>query len=222
MKKLMLLALVVLLVGAVSVSVAQVKFCLGPKVGLVMSNASFSPDLGAGITKSSRTGIAGGAAFEVMFSGVPLGIEADLFYAQGGTIVEQNITILGTTYNVKSTEKFAFIQIPVLFKGKFATKSIVSPYVYAGPALGIVATAKDLTEAAGQSQETDIKDQVTSTDFQLLFGGGAEFNVAPKIGITADIRYGLGLTDLNKEDPGNPSIKSSGLYFMVGAMIYLP
>lgn len=224
MKKLLLLALVVLLVGAVSVSTSQVKFCVGPKVGLIMSNASFDPDIGAGVTKSSRTGIVGGAAFEVMFSGVPLGIEADLLYMQGGTILESSATIGGATYNVKQTEKLNFIQIPVLLKGKFTTKSIVSPYVYVGPALGITASAKELQEvsgAASASQETDIKDQVTSTDFQLVFGGGAEFNVAPKIGITADIRYGLGLTDLNKSDPGNPSIKSRGLYLMVGAMFYL-
>jgi opacity protein-like surface antigen len=223
MKKLLLLALVVLLVGAVSVSTSQVKFCVGPKVGLVMSNASFDPDLGAGVTKSSRTGIVGGAAFEVMFSGVPVGIEADLLYAQGGTILEQNVTVLGTTYNVKITEKLSFIQIPILLKGKFATKSIVSPYVYAGPALGIVASAKELDEVSGQgSQETDIKDQTSSTDFQLLFGGGAEFNVAPKVGLTFDIRYGLGLTNLIK-DPGtsNASVKSRGLYFMAGAMFYL-
>ena len=209
MKKVIVFALVVLLVGAVSMSVAQVKISLGPKLGLNMANVSFDPDPFAGVTKSSRTGFVGGAAFEMMFSGVPLGIEADLFYAMGGCELSGG----GTTV----TWQVDVIQIPVLFKGKFTTPGIISPYVYAGPALGFVTTAK----VKGPGAEIDVKENITSTDFELLFGAGAELKVESKIGVTFDIRYGLGLNDMDKEAPGDPAIKSRGLMLLVGAMFYL-
>ena len=211
MKKVLLVALVVLLVGAVSTSVAQVKVSLGPKLGLNLANVSFDPDpFGAsGISKSSRTGFVGGAAIEMMFSGAPLALEADLFYMMGGC----ELSSRGST----GTWQVDAIQIPVLFKGKFPTPGIISPYVYAGPALAIVTTAK--VKSGGD--EEDIKDHISSTDFELVFGAGAEFKVESKIGVTFDVRYELGLTDMDKETPGEPAIKSRGLMFMVGAMFYL-
>jgi opacity protein-like surface antigen len=186
-----------------------VKVSLGSKLGLNLANVSFDPDLGSGITKSSRTGFVGGAAFEMMFSGVPLGLEADLFYAMGGCELSSG--------GGSGTWQVDAIQIPVLFKGKFTTPGIVSPYVYAGPALALVTTAK----VKGPGGEVDIKENITSTDFELLFGAGAEFNVASKVGLTFDVRYELGLTDMDKTTPGDPAIKSRGLMLMVGAMFYL-
>jgi outer membrane protein W len=219
MKRVFVIAIVVLLAGAMCVSYSQVKMSFGPKLGIVLANASFDPDLPSAVTKSSRTGFSGGAAFEVMFPDIPLGIEADLLYTMGGTVLEGTV---GTT-KVTDTEKLTFIQIPVLLKGKFATKSIVSPYVYAGPALGITASAKELVEAPGYtSQETDVKDNTTGTDFSLVFGGGAEFKIESKVGLTFDVRYGLGLTDMNKNpQPGDSKVKTRGLSFLVGAMFTL-
>lgn len=219
MKKFYVIAVVLLLVAAVTTSFSQMKLAFGPKIGLVLANASFDPDLPSGITKSTRTGFAGGAAFEMMFSNVPLGIEADLFYAMGGNVLEATIN------NVKVTEtsKVDFIQIPILFKGKLPTNSIVTPYAFVGPALAFVATAKTVDEATGfQTTETDTKDQTTSMDFQLLFGAGADFQIERKVNLTFDFRYGLGLTDMVKNPGvGDPKIKTRGIYFLVGAMFTL-
>jgi opacity protein-like surface antigen len=219
MKKFFFVALVLLLVGAVTTSFSQAKLSFGPKLGIVMANASFDPDVPAGVTKSSRTGFTGGAALEVMFSGIPLGIEADLLYTMGGTKLEASSGgVTGT-----QTEKLTFIEIPVLLKGKFATKSPVSPYVYAGPSLAFTASAKEVVEVTGYgSQETDVKDQIKSTNFSLVFGGGAEFQIESKVGLTFDVRYGLGLSDMAKDpDPGDPKIKTNGLSLMVGCLFTL-
>lgn len=215
MKKLFFVALVLLLVGAVSTSLSQVKFSFGPKLGLNMASASFDPDWGSNVTKSSRTGFIGGAAFEVMFSGIPLGIEADLFYAMEGVKLEAT--------NEKLTEKLDVIQIPVLLKGKFPTGSPISPYVYFGPALGIVASANETYEVTGQgSQDTDVKDRTSGTDFQLVFGGGAEFKIESKVGLTFDVRYGLGLNDMTKNPTAESrKVKTRALSIMIGAMFGL-
>ncbi len=215
MKKFALVLLVVLLIGAVSTSVSQVKMSFGPKIGLNLAGASFDPDYSSDITKSSHTGFMGGAAFEVMFSGIPLGIEANLFYAMGGVEL--------SAPGEKLTWKIDEILIPVLLKGKFATGSPVSPYAYIGPALGFVTTSKQTYEATGQpTEEQDVSNNTSGTDFQFIFGGGAEFKVESMVAVTLDLRYGLGLTDLTKNQSVNGrSVKTHGFGILVGCMFTL-
>jgi opacity protein-like surface antigen len=193
---------------------------VGGKAGLNIATVSYDPSLQSGITQSSRTVFAGGGSFVMMFSGLPIGIEADLLYMIGGTKLEADVNTGGGVVKVTQTEKLTSLQIPVLFVGKFTTKSIVSPYAYVGPALGIVLSAKTLVEAPGfESSETDAKSEVNTTDFALVFGGGAEFMVAKKIGITADVRYSLGLSDLAKSD--DVKAKSRNLMFFAGVLFHL-
>ncbi len=215
MKKFLVVTLVFLLIGGVSTSVSQVKMSFGPKIGLNIASASFSPDYSSDVTKSSRTGFMGGAAFEVMFSGIPLGIEANLFYAMQGVEL--------SAPGEKLTTKLDEIQIPILLKGKFPTGSPVSPYAYIGPALGFVASAKQTYEATGQpTEETDISNTTTGTDFQFVFGGGAEFKIESKVAVTFDLRYGLGLTDMTKNQAvGARSVKTRGFSILVGCMFTL-
>ena len=220
MNRNLLFPLALLLILAVAFSSAQVKMAVGAKVGLNLGNVSYDPGLPSGITQSSRTGVVGGGTFLMMFSGVPLGVEADILYVMSGTKLEGDVRTPTGVVKLTQTEKVSFLQIPVLLVGKFQTKSIVSPYVYAGPALGIVLSAKTLVEAPGyESSETDSKSEVNSTDFALVFGGGAEFMVAKKIGITADVRYSLGLSDLSKDE--NSKVKSRNFMFFAGVLFHL-
>ncbi len=215
MKKFVLVLLVVLLAGAVATSVAQVKMSFGPKIGLNIAGASFDPDYSSDVTKSSHTGFMGGAAFEVMFSGIPLGIEANLFYAMGGVEL--------SAPGEKLTTKLDEFQIPILLKGKFATGTPLSPYVYIGPALGFVTSAKQTYEATGQpTEETDISNTTSGTDFQFVLGGGAEFKVESKVAVTLDLRYGLGLTDMTKNPTADTrKVKTHEFTILVGCMFTL-
>jgi len=46
--------------------------------------------------------------------------------------------------------------------------------------------------------------------------------VAPKIALTGDVRYALGLTDLSKSQPNEQThtkVKSNGIQFFVGALV---
>ncbi len=219
------LFVVLLLVGAVTAAYSQVTMSFGPKLGLAIANESYNPDLQSSIDKSSRTGFTGGAAFEMMFSGIPLGIEADLFYTMGGTVLEGPVFAneLGGPVTGTLTEKLTFIEIPVLLKGKFPTGTPVSPYVYAGPSLGFLAAAKDLQEPTGYlSDEVDGSSDYTSTDFSLVFGAGADFKIESKVAVTFDIRYGLGLTDMVKNPlPDQSTLKTNGLSFLIGCMFQL-
>lgn len=220
-----------LLVVALALLVAlpaqsQSRFALGPRAALVLSNASYDPDLPSQYSKSSRTAFAFGLQVETAIAG-PMYAQVEVKYLQGGTIVDISGLVnpqTGQPFSAKITAKNVYFELPVLLKAKFLTGS-VRPFVLAGPSLGILLAAKTLIEAAGLgSSEEDAKDGTSSTNFSIVFGGGAEFMAAPKIGITAEARYLLGLSDVAKEVAGETNhtkIKGRGFLFAVGALFYL-
>jgi hypothetical protein len=203
-------------------SFAQFGFKIGPKAGINLANLSFDPDLQSGVDKSSRLGFKFGAAAELGFSPM-FAVQIEPMYAQKGAELEFDAQDPNTGQVIKGTQdlKLAFIEIPILFKVKFSAGSI-TPYVFAGPNIGILLSSDIEQEIAGQTAEADIKDQTSSIDFVIDFGAGIGFAVGPGVALTFDARYALGLTDLN-DDPqaGNQTIKSSGIQILVGAMFGL-
>jgi hypothetical protein len=96
----------------------------------------------------------------------------------------------GTVAGTDVTSKVNGIEIPVLAKFKFATKSQAHPFVLAGPGFGFVTTAK----VEVNSVDTDIKDQIQTFDPTFLIGGG----VGIVKNLEVEARYDFGLRDLSK------------------------
>jgi hypothetical protein len=191
------LTLVLVLSG---VSQAQVGF--GVKGGVNFANVGGTD---APPNSKTLTGFAAGGYLEIS---LPLlfTIQPEILYSQKGTTYDENF--FGT--NVKLTAKLNYLEIPVLVKYSFPVP-VVKPSLYAGPAMGILLSAKATAEAAGQSQEEDIKSETTSTDFGLVVGASANIAI-----ITVDVRYTLGLTSLDK----NGTTKGYNRVF--GIMIGIP
>ena len=173
------LMLVVLVSGS-----SQAQVGLGIKGGVNLANIG-GTDAPPG--SKTLTGFAAGGYVEIS---LPLlfTIQPEILYSQKGSTYDQSI--FGTS--VKITAKFNYLEIPVLVKYSFPVP-VVKPSLYAGPAVGILLSAKAKAEAAGQSQEEDIKSQTTSTDFGLVVGASAHIAV-----IAVDVRYTLGLTTIDK------------------------
>jgi opacity protein-like surface antigen len=200
---------------------AQMEFGVGPVVGLNFSNVSFNPDnqYAAGVSQGGRTGIMFGAQAEIGF--------AKMFY-----IVLQP-TYIGKGYGFTfpqgtSTVSVNELEFPVLFKVKFI-KGVIRPYAFVGPNLGLVLSASQSVSVTGQTiPDTDLKPQTSSIDFALEFGAGAEYNVMPKMGITLDVRYALGLSNLSNP-PANQvqagattqTQKSLGFQILAGVMFHI-
>ena len=177
-----IVAVLVLGILVTASSFAQIE--LGVKGGINLANMS-----GSGAPPNTKTlaGFAGGGYLEISLPFL-LTIQPEVLYSQKGFISEE--TLLGT--NIKITGRLNYLEIPVLVKYSFPVP-VVKPSVYAGPAVGILLSAKATAEAAGQSAETDIKDQTTSTDWGLVVGASAHIAV-----VTLDVRYTLGLTTADK------------------------
>ncbi|MDH3252067.1 MAG: PorT family protein [Ignavibacteria bacterium] len=202
--------LVALVLSLTHQSHAVLPFSLGFKGGTNIANLSIDPDnLSAqGITKSTRLALIFGAVAELGVGG-PIYIVLEPSYVQKGAKLEGQ--------GGKLTFEGNYLAIPLLVKAKFGVAT-VKPYVFAGPNLGLLLSAKQVVEAQGQTQETDIKESFTSTDFAIDFGGGVQFKVAKLVAVTADARYSLGLSDINKDSTDPTKIKTTGIQILLGVL----
>ncbi|HEX7571708.1 MAG TPA: porin family protein [Bacteroidota bacterium] len=202
-------------------AMAQMEFGVGPIVGVNFGTASISPTpvYPTGYTQGGRTGMKFGAQAELGF--------AKMFY------VEMEPSFIGKGYSINgpqgsATVSVSELQFPVLFKVKFM-KGVIRPYAFAGPNIGFVLASTLSYSITGQTiPDQDLKSQTSSTDFAIDFGGGAEYNVTPKIGITLDVRYSLGVGNLANPPatPGQVATTSqtnhaSGFQILAGVMFHI-
>ncbi|MEW6511534.1 MAG: porin family protein [Bacteroidota bacterium] len=212
------ITVVLLTTMVVASATAQIEFGAGLKLGLNFGTLSLDPEtLNPGVTKSGKMGFMVGGVAELGF--------AKMFYV----VLEPTYVGHGCEFSqgpAKQTLSYNYLNLPFLFKVKFL-KGMVRPYGFAGPSFGILLSSKSKTEGAGPGfdGESDLKDFTEGTNFAIDFGGGAEINIIPKLGLTADVRYSLGLSDINKTPaaPGAQAlkIKTRGFQVLLGAIVHL-
>ncbi len=219
MKK-MVVTLFALFLLISSTSFAQFKF--GPRFGINLSSISDDPDYPAGVEQSSQLNIMFGAAAELGIAG-PIAVEVELIYVKKG----EDLTGFVNGLPAEQTSSASYLEFPILAKVKFPL-GVISPYAFVGPSIGILLSATQELTIQGQSQgEVDVKENLSSIDFGLAFGGGLGFNIAPLITLTFDARYSLGLTNIidnsqqQQQQQGESSAKTRGIQLMLGAMFGL-
>lgn len=200
MKKIVIACLAVLVLTAV-VS-AQTKFNFGVKAGVSMANNVWTDD--DGLEKSLIRPTFG--VFALINVTPMLGIQPEL-----------NYLTMGEWWNdgdEKIVETFNYLHIPILLRARLMKEGKFVPIVFAGPAVGILLSAKEFGE--------DIKDFFKSTDFGADFGLGAEIGMGKMKGLI-DLRYYMGLTNaFSRPDeigilaPIDLSMKNRGFIFTAG------
>ena len=108
--------------------------------------------------------------------------------------------------------KLTYVEIPVLVKFKPKMNGSIQPAIFAGPALGILVSAK--------AASVDVKDQFKSTDFGAVFGAGIELAAGAKGKVSFDARYALGLSNILK-DSGDVSVKNGVASFNVSYLFQM-
>lgn len=146
-------------------------------------------------------------------------ITAGVMYIGSGGESGRDASEEGYEYSIKNTYKLGYLAFPVNGKYKFGKGKIV-PFVNAGAALGILLSAKrELSSTINgetSEEETDIKDELKSTNFGINVGGGVIIPLGER-SLTASINYGHGLTNIIK-DPGSEdaSLKTRDIKFTLG------
>lgn len=213
-----------------SIPVMSTQVILGVRGGLNLGNASLSPDLPSGYSKSNRSGIVAGGYAEL---GIAEGlyITGEVLYAQMGLKASVPVSLLGAPVSgtAEGTQKSDYIYVPISLKYKFPIpESSVRPYVFGGPSIGFNVSSKSVTEFSGQvaqfvgqtSTEEDTKDSTKSVDVAAHVGAGVEFEVSSDVLLFVDGRYSLSFTNASKA--ASQEIKARNIMIMGGVGFRLP
>lgn len=205
MKKFLSMLVAVGLVAATSdVFAGDTSF--GVRLGVSLANLTGSDiDLSDDETKKMRAGIVSGA-YVAIKAGDSIVIQPELLYIQKGT----KITFDGGSFAIN----LDYVEIPILLKYIIGGSGSVTPSLFIGPSIGFLMTA---TAKEGESDADDIKEFQSSSDFGLVFGGGLDFE-AGSMDVGFDVRYGLGLTPIDKKFEGfdQSNIKNSAIVVSLG------
>jgi hypothetical protein len=206
MKKVITIAMMLTLLFAVSNLFAQAPTTgiTGKGVKLGLNLAKFT---GADADNEKMlTGVAFGGFITYSFNDL-FAIQPEVYYTMKGS--KTTVTYLNTDYDV--TNKFNYIEIPVLFRVQLAGGTSFKPNFYAGPELGILMSAKSKVKGGS---EIDLKDDVKSTDIGIIGGVGAEYPMGSGK-LLLDIRYDAGLSKLD-DTPAKGDYKNSAITILVG------
>lgn len=186
-------------------SFAQIQ--LGLKGGLNLSSLKGDD---APENAENRTGFAGGAFLQYQFSSM-FAIQPELTYSMKGATEKGNFDFEGFQYDYDATYKLNYLEIPVLLKLIIPTQGAgVRPTIFAGPSVAFKMSSKQSVEINGQSVEDDLEN-IKSTDFGLVFGGGLGFPLG-KGELGFDIRYILGLSTID-DSSDNYDVKNGVINF---------
>jgi hypothetical protein len=203
-----ILAGAALMVAAASPTYAQ-GVTFGAKVGVNFADISASGDDDpeeVDFEMGNKIGFVAGGFVEVPFA-PQFSFSPEVLFTQKGSKGDMEFAGDEYTASLNVTQ----VQIPLLFKANFSTSS-VRPFVVVGPAFGFTAKANSKLELNGDDfDEEDLKDDVESVEFSLVFGGGVRFGNA-----TVEARYDLGLNDLNKQDLVEGKTRTFSILFGFG------
>jgi len=202
MKKFLIVSLVMVFVAAVLPQSAAAG--VGVKVGYAWANLKFTGGTDVPVLTDIKNPM-GGVYFSLGLGLVS--IQPEILYVRQGARMEALPDWM--------EDRVDYIQVPVLLK-IHVLPGPISPMIYAGPYGAYLLSAKGVAFVDGVLEPpVDIKDQIKSTDYGVVFGGGIDFRL-PVIKLSAEVRYNLGLANVAKNaDPGT-SVKTKSLMVLVG------
>jgi hypothetical protein len=166
----------------------------GVVVGANISSVQLAGTDATGITAGNQAGlfVGGLALFPITHI---VAIQPEVAYSQ------RRFTVKDTVGSFSATEKWDWIEVPILARVSFWHRGGRSVHVVGGPGFEFLLRAKE--EATGRT--ADVKDDVNSVDVSIIAGAGISVG---KFGIEA--RYDAGLKDLNKNNSlgDNLTVKS--------------
>lgn len=181
------LAMVFILMSSVSAMAIEISG-LGVKAGANFARLS-GPDVDQ--EWKSRMALVGGAFFTLKLNDL-LAIQPEILYSQKGPRWDaplDGVAFVGTV-------NLEYLEIPVLVKILIpvGANAAIRPNLFAGPYMGFKMSAR-LKYAWGSTSDDRTIDQIKSSDFGYVFGGGLDF-VVGKGKITLDVRYGMSFSTI--------------------------
>jgi hypothetical protein len=179
---------------------------LGIRFGLNYANANTDPPASIG----SRAGLMAGGIVEAGLTST--------FVLQGEAMYVEKSAKIDIAAGSEEIRKYRYVEFPVSLKAKFGDSEKV-PYLFVGPNLGFIVSAKSEIILLGQKSTTDLENSTEELEIALDVGGGVEYPLFLKTSLMLDIRYSLGILDIDKTE--NMLWRTSGLQMILGVITHL-
>jgi hypothetical protein len=180
----------------------------GVKGGLSLADV---PNITDGVDAASdiletRIGYAVGG-FLAIGLGYGFSIQPEALYTQKGVAASAP----GGTASSEFTLKADYVDVPIL--GRFTFGMGLRGYVFAGPSLNFLISAKAKSGFFGTTSETDVSEDMESFEAALVLGGGIE--IGP---LLVEARWSEGLTNILVEgtSPAGTELKTRTLLVLGG------
>ena len=170
----------------------------GLKAGLSVSNLKVTSD-GFGFDFSSRIGFHGGLYYH-FFLGEHFAIQPELLYSLKGA----KLSVMGFEANTN----LDYIDIPLL--ARYQVTDLIN--LHAGPQVGLLIAANSVVDG----EKEDIKEELTTLDFGLAFGGGVDL----PMGLNFTVRYVLGLSNIAADVEDDSTLKNNVFQFSIGYKLF--
>jgi len=208
-RKIALIALLV--ISIVYTDATSQSISLGIEAGVNLANVNVTPT--PTVSTDTRTGIIVGGVLDISLT-PSISVVSGLRYMSKGYKLTSGVQKLDV--------KADYLEFPILLKVKFPLTE-VKPYLIGGPTIGINLSANSEFSNGTTTTTTDIKKDVESVDFGLLFGAGLDFKVATKTNLFVQFGYSLGLTNSNKDAVSviSTTVKNYGIQITGGAKFNL-
>jgi opacity protein-like surface antigen len=194
MKKLFTVLVLVMLVA--SFAAAQDVTGVGPKVQLNMAN--LSGDIADAM--SSKMALKFGVGGFVTVSLIPeLDLQGEILFNQKGAKADPDFDLTLSYLDINILAKY-----PITIEG-----SDIKPAVFAGPQIGI------LVSGSADPGGVDVKDDFESLDYGLIVGAGVTIPIEDGA-IVADVRFNLGLANIQKTNGSIQSTQNQVISLSVG------
>lgn len=149
---------------------------------------------------------------------VGAGVEVDLTWNQTLAVEIDGLMIPKKVKRIRDPERpeldlshgLSFIQIPVLVRFKFTSKSPF--YVLGGGEFSLVLSHK----VTGKNTNINLKESTKKIDYGVALGGGVEIRINKYQKIFLEARYHLGFVNLLKLPEPGESLKTSSLLLALG------
>lgn len=180
----------------------------GVKGGVSLADV---PNIGGGLEAASdilerRIGYAVGG-FVAIGLGYGFSIQPEALYTQKGVGASAPGGMASSEFKFKAD----YVDVPIL--GRFTFGKGLRAYVFAGPSLNFLISAKAKSGFGGTASETDVSEDMESFEAALVLGGGIE--IGP---LLVEARWSEGLTNILAEatDPAGTDLKTRTLLVLGG------
>lgn len=145
-------------------------------------------------------------------TGRNISVQAELNYQTKG---EKTSDVFNGENSI-SKRKLNYISVPVLIKENIHDAGLGERWdlvFFAGPYGGYLVSANSEIREGNTTHKKNIEDQTEKTDFGALLGGGVTYHLSNGKTVNAELRYEMGLSKIDKQDP---DLRNKGLGLTIG------